>query len=194
MKNRILFIVFSFFSVCLFAQNNIGVKFFGLSIHPELDKRNAVVMTNKLDKNGVFVLNFGGELMYEHFVYKDKYSIKMVQALYSDCASKFGGFAHLGFRGKIFKKGKHSLYGGIGPTFVFRRNWLENPKYIDQGLYKGGKGKKYQSFFLWYGGEFEYKYKINKKIDFAISLIPGYPDLISLSFGVSYNFQKNRND
>ncbi len=187
-----IFFVILFFSLTFYlqAQNNIGIKYFGLSIHPKLDKRNAEIMDLKLDNNGVLVLNLGGEVMYEYFFYKDKYSIKFIQALYSDCASKLGGFTHLGVRGRILKKGKHSLYGGIGPTFVFRRNWLTIPGYIDGGVYKGDKNSKYQSFFIWYGGEFEYKYRLSSKIDFTISFVPGYPDLLSLSFGVSYRMKE----
>ncbi len=187
-KNFLLLLVLLVNS--LQAQNNIGFKYFGLSIHPNLEKENAKIMDLKFDKNGVFVLNLGGEITYEHFIYKDKFSIKFVQALYSDCASKLGGFIHLGFRSKIFKIKKHSLYGGIGPTYVFRENWLRIQGYIDGGLYKGNKNKKYQHFFIWYGGEFEYKYNITNELDFAVSFIPGYPDLLSLSFGLNYNLKK----
>ncbi len=179
-----VFCLFIIFNQCLHAQNNIGLKLFGLSIHPETVKENAVVMPRKLDKNGVLVLNIGAEIMYEHFVYKDKYSLKFVQALYADCADQLGGFVHIGVRGRIFSLGKHRLYGGIGPTLVFRRSWLDLAEYKDQGLFQGDG--RYQYLFLWYGGEFEYKYELNSKFDFAISFIPGYPDLLSLSLGLSY--------
>ncbi len=167
------------------AQNNIGVKFFGLSVHPKGEKENAFLMPNKLDKNGYLVMNFGAEVTYEKFIYQDLLSVKVIQALYSDCAARLGGFSHIGIRAKIFKLGKHSLYGGIGPTLVFRKNWLDLDGYINPNRFIGGPENKYQHLFLWYGGEFEYKYQMNQKLDFAVSFVPGYPDLMSLAFGVS---------
>lgn len=172
-------------SVKAITQNNIGVKFFGLSVHPKGEKENAFLMPNKLDKNGYLVMNFGAEVMCEKFIYQDLLSVKVIQALYSDCAARLGGFSHIGIRAKIFNLGKHSLYGGIGPTLVFRKNWLDLDGYVNPNRFKGGPENKYQHLFLWYGGEFEYKYQMNQKLDFAVSFVPGYPDLMSLAFGVS---------
>ncbi len=168
------------------AQDNFGIKYFGLSIHPKGEKENAFLMPNKIDKNGCLVLNIGGEFSYEYFLFKDILSIKTVQALYADCAARFGGFSHVGLRGKIFKRRKHSVYGGIGPTIIYRRNWLEMKDYVNQNRFKGDLNYKYQYLFLWYGGEFEYKCNLNENWDFAISFVPGYPDLMSLSFGINY--------
>lgn len=167
------------------AQDNVGIKFFGLSIHPR-EVVNEHLMPNRLDKGGHFVMNLGTKVMYENFFYADIFSVKVIQALYADCAARLGGFSHIGLRGTIFRKGSHSLHGGIGPTLVYRRSWLELPGYVRGDLFKGDEGDKYQYLFMWYGGEIEYKYKINSRIDFAISLVPGYPDLINLSFGINY--------
>ena len=52
------------------ARDNIGIKFFGLSIHPFGDE-NAFLMPRKLDKNGYFVLNLGAMLSYEKFFWQD---------------------------------------------------------------------------------------------------------------------------
>ncbi len=71
------------FSERAIAQDNIGIKFFGLSIHPKGEKDNSFLMPNKLDKNAYLVMNFGTEIMYEKFLYKNIVSIKVVQALYS---------------------------------------------------------------------------------------------------------------
>ncbi|MFN4299902.1 MAG: hypothetical protein ACK4EX_09275 [Thermaurantimonas sp.] len=116
----ILIIVISFFilSKGAMVQDNIGLKFFGLSIHPKGEKENSFLMSNKLDNNAYLVMNYGIEILIEKFVYIDIISVKAVQALYADCAEKLGGFSHIGLRAKIFKKGKHSLFGGIGPTLV----------------------------------------------------------------------------
>lgn len=175
-----------------FAQSNIGIKYFGLSIHPKGEKVNAFLMPNKLDKNGYLVMNLGGEFMFEMFFYKDIISVKVIQALYADCAAKSGGFSHIGIRAKIIKIGKNSMYGGIGPALVYRRNWLEMNGYINQNRFKGEPNDKWQYLFLWYGGEFEYKYAITDRIDFSASFIPGYPDLMSLAVGVNLKFDKNK--
>ncbi len=174
-------------SLNLKAQNSIGMKFFGLSIHPKGEKENAHLMPNRLDKDGILVMNFGGVVSYEHFIFKDIISVKFVQALYSDCAARMGGFSRLGLRGTILRKGKHTLSGGIGPTIIYRRNWLELNGYVNQNRFKGTIEDKWQHLFLWYGGEFEYKYSINEKLDISCNFIPGYPDLMSLSFGINLN-------
>lgn len=168
-----------------YAQDNVGVKFFGLSIHPKGEKENAFLMPHKLDKNGYFVINLGAEVMYETFFYKDIVSVKLIQALYADCAARLGGFSHIGVRAKIFKTQKHSLYGGCGPTIVYKRNWQELDGYVNPHRFTGNVNDRWQRLFLWYGGEFEYKYCMTERIDFSASFVPGYPDLMSLAVGVN---------
>jgi hypothetical protein len=172
------------------AQDNIGIKYFGLSLHPKGENLNAFLMPNKLDNNAYLVLNLGAELMYEKFILKDIISVKIIQAFYADCAERPGGFSHLGIRGKILKKGKHSIYGGMGPTFIYRRSWLELQGYVNPNRFKADNGDKYQYLFIWYGGEFEYKYQLGSQMDFAVSFVPGYPDLMSLALGL--NFRLNQ--
>ena len=193
-KSIILIVLISLFTFSerVIAQDNIGIKFFGLSIHPKGEKDNAFLMTNKLDKNAYLVMNFGAEIMNEKFLFKDIVSAKIVQALYVDCDEKLGGFSHIGIRAKIFKIGRHSLYGGIGPTLVFRRNWQEMSGFVNPNRFKGDFNEKWQHLFLWYGGEFEYKYIISDRIDFSASFIPGYPDLMSLAAGVNYKFDNGK--
>lgn len=182
---RVFILAFAVFNNAS-AQDILGIKFFGLSIHAKGEEDNAFLMPNKLDEKGYFVLNLGAELTYEKFILNDALSVKLVQALYADCAARLGGFSHIGIRAKIFKIGKHSFYGGLGPTLVYRRNWLELPGYTNPNRFKGGIENKYQYLFLWYGGEFEYNYQITRQMSFAVSFVPGYPDLMSLALGVNY--------
>lgn len=182
----LLSVVFTSFSA--WGQQNVGIRFFGLSIHPHGEKANAAIMPLKLDKDAYFVQNLGGILSYETSIYKGVFLAKGAIGLYSDCAARFAGFFHIGLRGRIFQTSKHSLYGGIGPTLIFRRNWLQIEEYKDQKLFKGNKENIFQYLFLWYGGEFEYRYKIAPQLDGVVSFIPGYPDLMSLSIGLNYNF------
>lgn len=179
-----LFLILFCYPCC--AQHKIGIKYFGISIHPKGEHENAVLMPNKFDKNGYVVANIGLQLTYAHFIYKDKYALKFAQSLYADCATRLGGFTHLGLRARIFKIKKHLLRGGLGPTLVYRRNWLELDKYVNKNRFKGEKGQKWQYLFLWYGGEFEYIYQLNEGFEFSLSFVPGYPDLMNLSFGLNY--------
>jgi len=161
----------------------MGLKFFGLSIHP-MGALNTQYMPMKFDKKGIFVLNTGITTNIEYFVYKDFISIKFVQALYADCVRKFGGFTHLGFRGKILEIGKHSLNGGMGPTFIYRKSWYALDDYDDRfSFFYGNPGDTWQYRFLWYGGEFEYNYVLNETFSLSTSFIPGFPDLLNLSIG-----------
>ena len=181
--------IFLLFGIDAKAQDNASLKFFGLSLHPGGDE-NAPLMPRRFDANGVWVLNLGGMLSYEKFIYQDGVSVKAVQGIYSDCAAQLGGFSHLGLRAKIFKTTRQSLYGGIGPTLVYRKNWHKLPGYIDPDYFEGKPANTWQYKFLWYGGEFEYAYVLSERIDFATTFIPGYPKLISFSFGFRYKFRK----
>ena len=164
-------------------QANLNLKFFGVSLHPR-GETNAPLMPLNPDKRGYLVFNLGGTLGYEYFLRKDKVSLKAVQSLYADCALQLGGFTHLGIRWVIFKKGKHSLNGGLGPTLVFRRNWYRLEGYQYSGFFKGQPEDTWQYNFIPYAGELEYNVAFNDKYELSTALIPGYPSLISLSVGL----------
>lgn len=166
---------------------SVGLKYFGLSIHPT-GAVNAHLMPLKLDKRGVFVFNLGASVNAEYFVWRDIISVKAVQGFYSDCIGQFAGFSHIGIRLRIFKIGGFSLNGGIGPTFIYRKNWYKVPGYDDSfSFFRGTKNDKWQWRFLWYGGEFEFNQLITRNLEFSFSVIPGGLDLINFSFGVRYN-------
>jgi len=135
MKVSILFLLLLFVNSSSIYANDlfIGIKYFGLSIHPT-GALNTQHMSLKFDRNGIFVLNTGISTNIEYFVYKDIVSIKF-QGLYADCVQKLGGFTHLGLRGRIFEVGKHSLHGGIGPTFIYRHNWYSLENYDDRFVF-----------------------------------------------------------
>jgi hypothetical protein len=160
-------------------QFTIGLKLTGLSIHPGGNK-NANIMKYKLDNKGIFVFNPGIRLGFEYFFYKDIVSIKIEQGLYKDCANQFAGFTHVGLRGKMFQIEKHSLNGGMGPTFFFRKNWhkLDGYKH-DVKSFKGEPEDNWQRWFIWYGGEFEYNYEINEMVELSTSFVPFVPSVIS---------------
>jgi hypothetical protein len=164
-----------------YKKNNFGIKYFGFSIHPKGDKQ-AYLMPYKLDKHGVFIVNFGTIVSYQHNLYKDLVSIKVAQGFYSDSGGLPSGHTHIGFRIMCFEKSKHSIIFGFGPTLVYRKNWNCKPGYVTTGLFKEYKNIQYK--FVWYGGEIEYNYQLNDKIDLNANFLPGYPLIMSFGFGM----------
>lgn len=166
-------------------KNAFTLKFFGLSAHlrptpyPELFK-------NRIDEKGVFVVNLGGIVGYDRFVVRDVISIRVEQGLYADCASSLAGFTHFGWRGQIFKTGRHSLNGGFGPTLVYRRDWNRLKGYEDDGYFNRSGDWQYK--FYWYGGEFEYNYQLSGQYDLSLNLVPGIPELVSFGAGFRKRF------
>ncbi len=198
MKKTFLLMLCLVCSTVLFGQDNVTAKFFGLSFHPDGDV-NADNMPTKIDKNGFIVVNLGLYFGYEKFFHKDKLSFKVINAYYSDCGGLFSGLLHVGFRGVILDKGRFSINGGLGPTFIFRRSWYSKfDNYINSGFYNGNETDFWQYKYLWYGGELEFNYRLNKHIDLSTTFIPGYPKLLALSVGVRYRFgvktKLNQND
>jgi hypothetical protein len=165
-------------------RRNLNFKYFGLTLHPKGDD-NAELMPLNPDGKGYLVVNLGGSIGYEHFIKGDKFSIKAIQALYADCAMQLAGFTHLGVRAVIFDVGRHSLNGGIGPTLVYRRNWAALDGYnVSTSFFGGDASDAWQYKMIWYAGEFEYNYRLTDRTDFSTSFVPGYPNIMSLSFGV----------
>ena len=167
-------------------RHSIGLKFMGLSFHPLSGEPNAELMPNRLDEQAYFVWDLGALLTYEYFIVPDILSVKFIQGLYADCAAQFAGVTSIGLRARIFQIGRHSLFGGIGPTLIYRHNWFRIPNYVDTKYYKGTPTDKWQYKFLWYGGELEYKFAISSKLDFATIFVPGYPDLMAFAVGLNY--------
>jgi len=195
MQKKILLLLFVFFSFKGLSQDNFSAKFFGFSFHPDGDL-NAENMPTKIDKNGVVVINLGMIFGYESFFHKDRLSYKIGTAFYSDCGGLFSGLFHVGLRGVILQRKKFSISGGFGPTFIYRRSWYSKfDEYVNSGFYNGNETDFWQYKFLWYGGEFEFNYKLNNSLDLSTTFIPGYPKLLELSFGVRYRFNaKPRSD
>jgi hypothetical protein len=186
-RKKILFL--GIFCLNVFALNalsyNIGVKYFGINIHPVGDI-NAKLMPIKLGDNGFLVPSFGAMVSFETYFWKDLLGVELAAANYTDCAMQYAGFAHLGFRIKFLSKGKHEINGGIGPTFIFRQNWYKVDGYDDtRNFYRVDKTTDdIQWRFIVYGGEFEYDYSLTDKVDFSVTFVPGIPILMTFAFGV----------
>lgn len=121
-----IIILFQLNRIC--AQDNVGFNFIFLTHHPG-GNRMAFLQPNKLDKQAKYVLNWGGALHYERFIYRKRWSIKLAQAMYSDCARLFAGHTHIAFRANLLNGDKHSLRIDFGPTWVYRQSWHRFPGY-----------------------------------------------------------------
>lgn len=166
------------------AQDNLGFNFLFMTWHPGGDDM-AFLQPNKLDKKATLVLNWGGVVHYERFIFRKRLSIKLAQGAYSDCAQLFAGHTHLAFRLNLLNSNRHDLRVGFGPTLVYRKSWDRLPGYVQQNRYLKTKGN-WQYAFVWYGGEVEYDYRIAKNWDLNFHVIPGLPDFFTFGLGFRY--------
>lgn len=166
------------------AQDNIGLRFVFATLHPN-GERNAFLMPNRLDKDAVVVPNWGFIASYERYIYKKRWAVKVAQGAYSDCARLFAGHTHLGLRLNVLTSRRHSLEIGFGPTFVYRQSWNRFEGYV-QETHLLKNTENWQWNFVWYGGEVEYDYALNKHIDLTLNVIPGYPKFYTFALGARY--------
>lgn len=171
-----------------YAQDNFGVNFIFLTWHPGGDDM-AFLQPGKLDKNASLVVNWGGVLHYERYIYRNRISVKIAQAAYSDCAQLFAGHTHLAFRINALNGENHALRFGFGPTWVYRKSWDRFPGYVQKTDLLKVKGD-WQRTFVWYGGEIEYDVKVSQKMDVNLHVIPGIPDFFT--FGIGTRIWLNR--
>ena len=166
-------------------KNAFTVKLFGLSVHLK-ESPYPEMFPNRLDDKGYVTFNYGAIVGYERFVVRDVISVRVEQGLYADCAAELAGFTHIGWRGLIFRKNRHSLNAGFGPTLVYRKDWNNIEDYVDDG-YFNRKGD-WQYKFYWYAGEFEYNYRLKGSTDLSVNLVPGIPELVSFGVGLRKSF------
>ena len=164
-------------------QKYISVQYFGLTFHPGGGAVNMVKnYPLKLDDKAYIVINVGVAASYDSDL-SDKWFLRTEAAYYKDCAYTNAGYVHFGFRWKPVQWGRHSINGGIGPTFLAREDWHRFEGYKDTDIYGKHVWNGMQYRLIPFGGEFEYMYKINDKCDFRYSVIPGYPAVITSKFG-----------
>jgi len=165
----------------------IGIKYFGISLHPKGDPQYRL-MPYRLDNKGYVVVNFGGIVSYEYFLYRQLFSIKFAQGFYSDSGGYPSGHTHIGFRAALAKGKRGTLSFGFGPTFIYRKSWRFKEGYHDTGLFK--TIGKVQHKFVWYGGEIEYNRQLSNRLDLSVHFLPGYPLVMSFGAGVRYWVRK----
>jgi hypothetical protein len=167
-----------------------GVKFTGLAIHPKKKPSNGEIYKWKLDKLGRFVLNRGITFTANVQLWKFL-GVGVGQTIMPfDCGGKWAGASQIGiaFLGNFGEK--HSLNGIVGPTVFYRENWALLPNYTGDDFYKITKNNKIQYKTIWYAGNLEYTYWNTKNIGVSLNLLPGFPELLEISSGISTRNKK----
>ncbi|HEU4718288.1 MAG TPA: hypothetical protein VFU15_10655 [Bacteroidia bacterium] len=180
----LFFLSLVLFSVSLRAQLYVGIKFMGLSFHPGKNT-NAQFYDVTIGKKKKLVLNFGVALTAEYMVYRN-FSVKYDQALFRDCAGKFAGMSMFNVRYTIDMRDLGLGSAGIGPFFFYRKTWTDFDGYDDEGFFRLGKNRKWQTKFVWYGGELEHDYPLKNSWWISTNLLPGIPVVYALAPGMRY--------
>lgn len=167
----------------------LGIRYSGLAIHPKYNK-NASIYKGKIDRKGFLVINRGLTLVVDVHVHK-AFGVKLTQTLlFSDCAGKLASMSHVGVNvgGPAYRlgHGKHALSASIGPMFFLRRTWHDVLGYRhDNHWLQESEDKRWARKLLWVGGQLEYNYYFNDHQSFSTNVLPGLPDVIHLSPGLS---------
>lgn len=158
-----------------------SLQYLGLTYHPD-GGNTPEVYPLKLDKKAYLVLDVGiaANLDYR---FSDHAFFRFTGSLYKDCAFVAAGCLHLGPRLEFFL-GRNSFNAGIGPIFSFRRDWHRFEQYVDDEFYGRRVYKGWQYRLYMTAVEFEYLRRINDRLEFQWSLIPGVPLVITSMFGV----------
>jgi hypothetical protein len=172
----------------LFSTN---AKLIGLTYHP--GGGNALEgkqYPRALDDEGYFVMQLGLEADLD-YKYKPWLHFRFTTALYKDCIDVWAGWFGLMPRlNHEFDFGLRVNFG-IGPSIIWRESWW-NSDYVkyngDVFFGRENTGDDVQVAFLWYGGNLEMSYDINKDHGVVLSVIPGYPQVFTHSLGWRYNW------
>jgi hypothetical protein len=161
---------------------SIGVYINGINVH--LKKPiNPHLFHRTFSKNKHWVYNIGGGIRLSYYI-NNYAGITITQVLVpNDCGNKFFGVTHGGvfLSTRYFNENKHEALLIGGPLLFYRKNWHSLPGYTDDKTMKESKNKVWQYKFVWHGGFIEYRYHYNKFNAAGLHVMPGIPELISIS-------------
>ncbi|MDB5047266.1 MAG: hypothetical protein JWO30_337 [Fibrobacteres bacterium] len=164
----------------------LGANYYALTYHPG---GGGAEYPRQFDDKAYWVLQVGGEGYADYYV-KPWFLVRGAGSLYKDCADVWAGFAHLGFRLNWAPAERLAFRIGIGPSFLWRQSWLGKVKNYRSDAFFGrpDPGAKFQSAWIWYGGNLEAEYKLRPHLGLLYSLVPGYPFVITSSLGLRAGF------
>ena len=142
----------------------------------------------KIDDRAVWVILLGGQADADWYAHEYAL-IRASVSLNKDCMDVWSGFLHLGPRLNLPIGPRFVFRVGIGPTLVWRENWAAVlDDYTRDGFYGDANGKKFQSKFLWYGGNVDFEWKLRENFSFLYSNVPGLPFTVTSAIGARYSF------
>jgi hypothetical protein len=166
-----------------FAANFLAT---GLSYHPGGGENEGY--PRQLDDKGLWVVILGGEV--DADMYLHRYLIlRAATSLYRDCADVWSGFYHLAPRLNLPIGSRFTFRIGIGPTLLWRENWLGVvPGYTKDSFYGKATQGEYQSKLIWYGGDLDFEWRLTPRLSLLYANIPGWPEVVTSNIGVRVTF------
>lgn len=179
---RIFLLLSLFFAMNCSAQWFIGVKFMGVSFHTDKGLNHKMYRA-AIGKEKRIAFHLGIALTCE-YKFNNWFSAKVDQVAFRDCAGKFAGMSMFNLRYTQDLGSAGDVSAGLGPFFYYRKSWFGISEYQDDGYFKTSANGKWQTKFVWYGGEIEYNYPINEDLDWSTNILPGIPVVIAIASGV----------
>lgn len=135
------------------------------------------------------MIQIGGEVNGDYYL-ADWLLLRAAGSLYRDCADVWAGYVHLGFRLDWSSGPRFAARIGIGPSFLWRESRLGVvPKYRSDAFFGRPKATdKFQTAWIWYGGNIEAELKLRPGLGLIYSLVPGYPLVMTSSLGLRAGF------
>lgn len=165
----------------------LELKYTGLSYHPG-GGENIGHYKRALDDRDVWVILIGSEADADYKLSRFLY-LRASGSLYKDCADLWAGYYHFGFRANMDFTPQFSARIGIGPTYLWRQNWLGRVKgYARDSFFGPATHGDFQGAFILYGGDVEAEWKVKPQLSLVYSVIPGYPEVIQNSLGMRFSF------
>lgn len=165
----------------------LGLNFTGISYHPG-GGENEEPYKRSLDDKDFWVLLMGFQANADYKLHRFFY-LRAATSFYRDCSDLWAGYFHFGFRANWDATERLSMRIGVGPTFLWRENWLGKVKgYEKDSFFGDATPGKYQSAFIYYGGDAEVEWKAWDKASLVYAVIQGYPEVIQNSIGMRLTF------
>jgi len=166
------------------AQLTIGVNIGGIGYHTKKVKDTENYKW-KLNKKGNWA-GFASVSVMVSYRINDYVGIKAINTfIFQDCAGRYSGISHVGIdlHDDIigWKGDKNQFSASVGPFWYYRKNWTQESWYQnDPTFLKLHKNKKWESIFVWHGGQVQYQYFLNEYESIGVNFLPAYPYLYTL--------------
>lgn len=168
----------------------LGIQKMGLVLHTFKTSRPDRY-TLKLDPWGFFVYTPGVVINVDWY-YKtgSKYHLRFAGGYYKDSGFNNAAYIHAAWRRRFFPHKKWEITAGLGPALFVRDNWnhVYPDRYQNDPFYgnRATKNGLYQYRFFPLGGELDFIYHFNKKLDLDVSIIPAIPAAVIMKIGLRF--------